>query len=185
MISSKVVAKLIRITGEGTGNSFLCWDTNGGAMEKKHFLTREGLEKLQAELEDLRTTGRREVADKIKRAKEMGGTDNNAEYDDAKNEQSFLEGKIQKLESMINNAVVIGSPHHTATVKLGSRVKVRDQDGREEYYTIVDGAEANTLDGRISNESPVGRSLLGKRVGSKVAVPVPAGTIKLHVLGVE
>jgi transcription elongation factor GreA len=154
-------------------------------VEKKHFLTREGLNKLQTELEDLSTTGRREVADKIKRAKEMGGTDNNAEYDDAKNEQSFLEGNIQKLESMINNAVLLDSPHSTATVKLGSKVKVRDQEGREEFYTIVDAAEASPLDGKISNESPVGRSLLGKKTGAKVAVPAPVGTLTFHILSVE
>lgn len=154
-------------------------------MEKKHFLTREGIEKLHAELEELRTAGRREVAEKIRRAKEMGGTENNAEYDDAKNEQSFLEGKIQKLESQIANAEVIDAPHTTATVKLGSRVKVRDQDGKEDYYTIVDAAEANPLDGRISSDSPVGRSLLGRRVGARVSVPAPAGTLTLHILAVE
>lgn len=154
-------------------------------MEKKHFLTREGLEKLQAELEELRTVGRREVAEKIRHAKEMGGTENNAEYDDAKNEQSFLEGKIQKLESQIANAAVIDAPHTTATVKLGSRARVRDQDGKEESYIIVDGAEADPLDGKISSDSPVGRSLLGRRVGAKVSVPVPAGTLTLHILSVE
>ncbi len=154
-------------------------------MEKKHFLTREGLDGLQAELEELRTAGRREVADKIKRAKEMGGTENNAEYDDAKNEQFFLEGKVQKLESQIANSVVIDSPHSTATVKLGSRVKVRDQEGREEVYTVVDAAEAKAMEGKISSESPVGKSLLGRRVGAKVAVPVPAGTLTLHIISVE
>ncbi|MBI2857488.1 MAG: transcription elongation factor GreA [Chloroflexi bacterium] len=154
-------------------------------MEKKHFLTREGMENLQAELEALRTQGRKEVAEKIRRAKEMGGTDNNAEYDDAKNEQFFLEGKVQKLESQIANSVIITSPHSTATVKLGSRVKVRDQDGREEIYTLVDAAEARAMDGKISTDSPVGKSLLGRRVGARVAVPVPAGKLTLHIISVE
>lgn len=154
-------------------------------MEKKHFLTREGLVKLQGELEVLRTAGRQEVAEKIQRAKEMGSTENNAEYDDAKNEQFFLEGKIQKLESMIANAEILEAPHSTATVRLGSKVKVRDQDGRVESFTIVDRAEANSLEGKISNDSPVGKALLGRRVGAKVAVPVPAGTLTLHIAGVE
>lgn len=154
-------------------------------MEKKHFLTREGLDKLQAELEALRTAGRREIAEKIQRAKEMGGAENNAEYDDAKNQQSFLEGKVQKLESQIANAVVIDSPHSTATVKLGSRIRVRDQDGKEELYTIVDAAEASPLDGKISSEAPVGKALLGRRVGARVSIPVPAGTLALHIISVE
>lgn len=154
-------------------------------MEKKHFLTRDGLAKLQEELEQLRNAGRRDVADKIKRAKEMGGTENNAEYDIAKNDQSFLEGKILKLESMIANAVIIDEPPSSATIKLGARVVVRDQDGREEHYRIVDPAESDPLDGRISSDSPVGKSLMGRRAGAKVVVPVPAGTITLRVVRVE
>ncbi|MEW6033495.1 MAG: transcription elongation factor GreA [Chloroflexota bacterium] len=154
-------------------------------MEKKHFLTREALDKLQMELEELRSAGRREVAEKIKRAKEMGGTENNAEYDYAKEEQALLEGKILKLESIINSAVVRSSPRSSATVKLGSQVAVRDQDGKEERYIIVDQVEASPLEGKISCDSPVGRALLGKKAGSRVSIPVPAGTLTLRVLRVE
>ena len=154
-------------------------------MEKHHFLTREGLDKIQVELENLRSEGRQEVAEKIKRAKEMGGTENNAEYDDAKNEQAFLEGKILKLESLLNSTSVLDEANLSTTVHLGSTVVVRDQDGREERYSIVDGAEANPLEGRISFDSPVGKALLSKKAGSRVKVPVPAGTLNLFILSID
>lgn len=154
-------------------------------MEKKHFLTQDALEKRKVEVEELRTSGRREVAEKISRAKEVGGTDNNAEYDDAKREQSFLEGKIRKLESLIASVEVVNLPPSSPVVKLGSRVVVRDQDGKEERYTIVDGLESNPLNGKISADSPVGRSLLGKKAHAKVSIPVPAGTLTLHILAIE
>ena len=154
-------------------------------MEKHHFLTRDGLNKIQAELEHLRSEGRREIADKIKQAKDMGGTDNNAEYDDAKNEQAFLEGNILRLESLLNNTSVIDSSDVSVVVQIGSSVVVRDQDGKEEKYSIVDGVEASPLDGRISYDSPVGQALMGKRVSSEVTVPVPAGTLKLFVISIE
>jgi transcription elongation factor GreA len=147
-------------------------------------LTREGLAKLERELEFLRTVRRQEVADRIHQAKELASTQNNAEYDDAKNEQAFVEGRILTLEKMIQNAVII-EERHSSRVELGSKVSVVTADGKEEHYTIVGSAEASPKDGRISNESPVGRALLGKSVGEEVQVQVPAGVLRLSITGID
>ncbi|HEX78454.1 MAG TPA: transcription elongation factor GreA [Dehalococcoidia bacterium] len=150
--------------------------------QKEYIFTPQGLAKLEAELDHLRKVRRQEVAEKIQRAKEMGGTANNAEYEDAKNEQAFVEGRILTLENMIKHAVVIerdnASPQR---VELGSRVTLRNQDGKPEVYFIVGSAEANPNEGRISNESPVGQALLGKKVGDEVEITVPAGVLKLII----
>ncbi|MFQ5826187.1 MAG: transcription elongation factor GreA [Dehalococcoidia bacterium] len=149
-------------------------------------LTPEGLEKLKAELEHLLTVRRHEVAEKIQRAKEMGGTDHNAEYEDAKNDQAFVEGRILTLENMINNATIIESEKSPSDrVKMGSRVTVRNQDGKPEYYTIVGSAEADPNEGRISNESPVGSALLDRKVGDEVKVEAPAGVLKLVIMEIQ
>ncbi|MBI4216900.1 MAG: transcription elongation factor GreA [Chloroflexi bacterium] len=148
--------------------------------EKKVFLTAEGMAKLKAELEHLRTVRRQEVAAQIQRAKELGSTVNNAEYEDAKNEQAFLEGRILTLEELTRNATVIPAESSSPEmVRVGSRVTVVDQDGVPQQYTIVGSAEAKPGDGRISNESPVGRALLGKRLGDEIKVIVPAGMLRL------
>ena len=153
---------------------------------KETFLTPEGLEKLKAELEHLETVRRPQVAEQIHRAKELGGTVDNAEYDDAKNEQAFVEGRILTLESMIKSATLIKEGKSPSSfVKLGSKVRVRNQDGEEEHYTIVGSAEASPSEGRISNESPVGSALLGKRVGDEVEAEAPAGTLKLKLIAIE
>lgn len=154
--------------------------------QKEVYLTREGLEKLKAELEHLQTVRRPQVAEQIHRAKELGGTVDNAEYDDAKNEQAFVEGRILTLEKMIQNAVIIEEDKSaTGRVSMGTTVVVRGQDGENERYTVVGSAEADPSKNRISNESPVGSALLGKRAGDKVKVETPAGTIKLVVVEVE
>lgn len=154
--------------------------------QKETFLTPEGLEKLKAELENLETVRRPQVAEQIHRAKELGGTVDNAEYDDAKNEQAFVEGRILTLESMIKSATLIKEGKSPSSfVKLGSKVRVRNQDGEEEHYTIVGSAEASPSEGRISNESPVGSALLGKRVGDEVEAEAPAGTLKLKLIAIE
>ena len=147
-------------------------------------LTREGLAKLERELEYLRTVRRQEVAGRIHQAKELASTQNNAEYDDAKNEQAFVEGRILALEKMVQNAVII-EEHHSSRVELGSKVSVVTADGKEEHYTIVGSAEASPKDGRISNESPVGRALLGKSVGEEVQVQVPAGVLRLTITAID
>jgi transcription elongation factor GreA len=147
-------------------------------------LTREGLAKLERELDYLRTVRRQEVADRIHQAKELASTQNNAEYDDAKNEQAFVEGRILTLEKMVQNAVII-EERHSSRVELGSKVSVVTADGKEEHYTIVGSAEASPKDGRISNESPVGRALLGKSVGEEVQVQVPAGVLRLTITAID
>ncbi len=153
--------------------------------QKKILITREGLTKLQSELENLLSVRRQEIADKIKRAREMGGTENNAEYEDAKNEQAFVEGRILMLENIVKNATVIESPVMTGVVEIGDKVLIQNQDGKIEQFTIVGSAEASPVEGKISNESPVGKALLGKKIGDEVEVKTPAGLLKLLVMDVS
>lgn len=153
--------------------------------QKEFFLTKEGLAKLEAELNSLRGEKRQQVAAKIQKAKEMGGTVNNAEYEDAKNEQAFVEGHILELENTFKNATIIPASSSAGRVTLGSTVIVHNQDGKVEHYTIVGSAEANPNDGKISNASPVGRALLGKALGATVQVAVPAGTLKLRIVEIK
>lgn len=157
--------------------------------QKQTFLTPEGLAKLEEELEHLRTVRRQEVAAKIQRAKELGTTVDNAEYEDAQNERAFVEGRILTLEQMIQTATLI---HHEKSpkgkvekVELGSQVTVQTQEGSKEKYTIVGRAEARPGEGKISNESPVGRAIMGKKVGDEVKVEVPAGVFKLKILSIR
>ncbi len=151
-------------------------------MEKTVYLTREGLAKLEEELHHLRTVRRHEVAERIRRAKEFTNTVDNAEYDDAKNEQAFVEGRIQAVERLLANAVVIDDRAAPSDyVRLGSRVRVTDSDGVEDVYHIVGSAEADPKAGRISNESPIGRALLGHRVGERVSVLAPGGAFELAI----
>lgn len=154
--------------------------------ERENFLTPEGLAKLEEELEHLRTVRRQEVAERIQKAKELRSTVTSPEYEDAKNEQGFVEGRILELEKIIKNAKVI--QHDTVNldfVEVGNEVKVQLQDDTEEHYTIVGSAEANPGEGRISNESPMGKALLDKRVGDEVEVEAPAGTLKLKILEIK
>lgn len=154
--------------------------------QKEVFITPEGLEKLKAELEHLETVRRPQIAEQIHKAKELGGTVDNAEYDDAKNEQAFVEGRILTLENMIKNAALIEEEKAPSKyIKLGSKVTVVNQDGEDEHYVIVGSAEASPGEGRISNESPVGSALMGKKVNEKVEVETPAGKIKLKVTAIE
>jgi len=153
--------------------------------QKKIHVTKQGLEKLEAELKQLIAVQRPDVAEKIKRAREVGGTENNAEYDDAKNEQAFVEGRILMLENILKNAEIIESTTTPGLVELGDKVLIQNQDGKIEQYIIVGSAEANPVDGKISNESPVGRALLGKKSGDKVEVNTPVGLIKLLILEVS
>ncbi|HEX2922572.1 MAG TPA: transcription elongation factor GreA [Chloroflexota bacterium] len=155
-------------------------------MEKTVYLTREGFAKLEEELNHLRTVRRHEVAERIRKAKEFTNTVDNAEYEDAKNEQSFVEGKIQSLERMLANAVVIDDKAApSGYVRVGSHVTVTDSDGIEESYAIVGSAEADPRQGRISNESPIGRALLGKKVGETVSVMAPGGAFDLVIKSVS
>lgn len=154
--------------------------------EKEIFLTPEGLAKLEEELEYLRTVRRQEVAGKIQQAKEWRSAVTSPEYEEAKNEQGFVEGRILEIERIIKNATII---HHEAgpsdVVQFGSTVRVRLQDGSEEYYTIVGSVEANPGEGKISNESPMGKALLERRVGDEVEVAAPAGVLKLRIVEIK
>ena len=141
---------------------------------KPTYLSRDGLDKLREELEQMVNVRRPEVAQRIHDAKEHGDLSENAEYEDAKNEQAFVEGRIQTLEALIKNATIIDEHHSTDHVQIGSTVEVKGPDGAE-AFTIVGSTEAKPTEGRISNESPVGRALLGKKKGDKVTVTVPAG----------
>ena len=152
--------------------------------QKKILITREGLVKLQSELEQLLSVRRQDVADKIKRAREKGGTENNAEYEDAKNEQAFVEGRILMLENVVKNATVIEAPALVGVVEVGDKVLIQNQDAKIEQFTIVGSAEASPVEGKISNESPVGKALLGKKIGDEVEVATPAGIIKLLIMDV-
>ena len=154
--------------------------------EKEIFLTPEGLAKLKEELEYLRTVRRQEVAEKIQQAKELRSTVNTPEYEEAKNEQGFVEGRILEIERIIKNATIIR--HEAAPsdiVEFGSTVRVCLQDGSEEHYTIVGSTEVNPAEGKISNVSPVGKALLDRRVGDEVEVAAPAGVLKMRIVEIK
>ena len=153
--------------------------------QKEVFITRQGLSRLEAELEVLRSVRRHEVAEKIRLAREMGSTENNAEYDDAKNDQAFIEGRILVLENIVKGATVIDKSSSSGIIELGSGVLLHNQDGKVDQFVIVGSTEANPVEGRISNESPVGRALLGKRAGDVVEVVTPAGVLKLSIMEVS
>ena len=157
------------------------------SQAKKFIMTYEGVKKLEEELEYLKTVKRKEITEKIKVALGYGDLSENSEYDEAKNDQAFTEGRILQLENMLKNAVVVDeSEVPTDIVSVGSVVKVMDFDFDEEVeYTIVGSAEADPMNFKISNESPVGNALLGKKVGDVVEVNVPDGVSKFEVLGVR
>ncbi len=154
-------------------------------MSDQTFLTRDGLKKLEEELEYLRKTKRAEVAERLHNAQEDGELIENAEYEDAKNEQAFTEGRILTIEAMLSNAVIIKEDQHLGVVSLGSKVTVREGTSKPEAYMLVGAAEADPRVGRISNESPLGKALLGRRVGDDVKVSAPAGTLSFRVVAID
>ena len=155
-------------------------------MEQDVFLTSEGAEKLMAELEELKGPKRNEIAKRLRSAIQMGDLSENADYHKAKEDQGFLEGRIQELEYLLKNAKIIDvSEGPTDTVQVGSRVTVQEGDYPAETYFLVGATEADPRNGRISNESPIGRVLLGGRVGDEVTASTPGGEIKLKILKIE
>lgn len=154
--------------------------------DKPVYLTAEGKRKLEEELEHLRSVKRIEVAAAIKAAKEEGDISENSAYDEAKLQQGFLEGRIQTIEAQLRNAVIIEKNGPSDTVQVGSRVTVQE-DGVEatETFHIVGSTEADPTNGRISNESPIGKELLGAKVGDVIKVKTPSGKISFKVLGIE
>ncbi|HLE82303.1 MAG TPA: transcription elongation factor GreA [Dehalococcoidia bacterium] len=148
-------------------------------------LTKEGLDKLQKELDYLHTVRRAEVAQRIHDEKELVGAQNTPEYEDARNEQAFVEGRILELENTIQNAVLIEEAHDHQRVSLGSTVSIINHKGEREHYTIVGSAEADPKAGMISNESPVGQALLGKGVGAEVQIKAPAGELRWTIVSID
>lgn len=148
-------------------------------------LTKEGLAKLQGELDYLITTRRAEVAQRIHDAKELVGAQNMPEYEDARNEQAFVEGRIVTLETLIQNAVIIEEAHDHNRVRLGSTVTVHNHKGERVPLTIVGSTEADPKAGKISNESPVGIALLGKKLGDAVQINAPAGILRWTIVSID
>ena len=155
--------------------------------EKKQVVTYTGLKKIEEELQDLKVNKRREIAAKIKEAREQGDLSENAEYDAAKDEQRDIEARIEELEKILKNAeVVVEEEADLDKVSIGCSVKILDCEFEEELeYKIVGSTEANSLKGKISNESPVGKALLGKQVGDTVTVETPAGEFSYKVLSIH
>src|SRR5690554_5792853 len=157
------------------------------SKDKEVVLTIDGLNKLEKELEYLRTVRRREVAQRIKQAVEFGDITENSEYEDAKNEQGFIEGRILDIEKMLRNVRIIDEQEVTLShVGVGSKVAIIDiETGEEVEYSIVGSAEADPFNSRISNESPVGKALLGLKIGEEAEVQVPAGVLRYRVTGIS
>lgn len=157
------------------------------SISKKYVMTYEGVKKLEEELEFLKTVKRKEITQKIKVALSFGDLSENSEYDEAKNEQAFVEGRIIQLENMLKNATIVDENEMPAdTVNVGSIVKVKDfQFNDEEEFWIVGSAEADPIENKISNESPVGKALIGKKAGEEVEVVVPDGISKYEIISVR
>ena len=157
-------------------------------MEKKQtILTSEGLAKLEEELEELKTVKRKDVADKIKVALSFGDLSENSEYDEAKNEQAIIEARIAQLDAMLKNAKVLDDDEVTTDkVSVGSKIRLKDIEFDEEVeYSIVGSTEANPDEGKISDESPIGKGLMGRSVGDVVEIEVPSGMIEFEILEIS
>ncbi|AHL72229.1 MULTISPECIES: transcription elongation factor GreA [Bacillus] len=156
------------------------------AQEKVFPMTEEGKRKLEEELEYLKTVKRKEVVERIKIARSFGDLSENSEYDSAKEEQAFVEGRITTLDNMIRNAKIIEDEGNSNIVSLGKTVTfVELPDGEEESYTIVGSAEADPFEGKISNDSPIAKSLLGKQVDDKVTVQTPGGEMFVQIVKIS
>ena len=153
--------------------------------EQTTFLTPEGLKKLEEELEYVRTVRRQEVAQRLRAVLEDQDILENAEYEDAKNEQAFVEGRILTLEAILKNYEIIEEGGPTDRVGIGSRVTVVEDEGQPETYHIVGSTEADPQSGRISNESPLGKALLGHRVGDEVLINVPVGILRFQITAIQ
>ena len=156
-------------------------------MDREVILTEDGYHKLKEEIEYLSKEKRREVAERIKEAREFGDISENSEYDDAKNEQAQVEARISSLEQKLRNARVVDTEHvSTETVSIGNKVKLRNTDNKETIeYAIVGSAEADPRKGRLSNESPVGKAVLGRKKGEKVTIPAPRGAIEYQIVSIK
>ncbi len=156
-------------------------------MAKTIKITDDGLKKLEQELETLKSEGRADIAEKIRVARGYGDLSENSEYDEAKNEQAKLEARIVEIEAMLKNVEIIEDIKGKAkTVVIGVKVKVRDEEyGDEDEYRVVGSTEADSLAGKISDESPMGKALLGKKIGDVVTVEAPGGEFKLTIIDIS
>lgn len=153
-------------------------------MEEKYYVTKERLEELKKEVEELKTTKRLEVAERLKRAKEFGDLSENSEYNEAREEQSRVETRIFELDELLKRAVIIKKTSGSDTVQVGSTVTAKS-NGKVVTYTIVGSNEAKPEDGKISNESPIGRTFLGSKVGDSVEIKTPSGVIIYQISKIE
>lgn len=149
-------------------------------MSSKEYISEEGLEKLKKQLEDLKTTKRQEVAQRLEEAKKMGDLSENAEYTEARDAQEFNERQIAELEDLVKKAIVIGKTKNKDEIQIGSTFSVKSH-GKTQDLTIVGSEEADPISGKISNESPLGRSFLGKKKGDEVKVKTPKGEVKYTI----
>ncbi|GAB4543332.1 MAG: transcription elongation factor GreA [Anaerolineales bacterium] len=154
-------------------------------MSHTHYLTAEGEAKLRAELEDLKGPRREELAQRLHSAIQMGDLSENADYHKAKEDQGFLEGRIQELENILRNAVIIEANENKEVVFIGARITIQEGDLDPETYHLVGPTEADPRKGRISHESPIGRALMDKKVGDVAEAETPGGTIKFKILKIE
>jgi len=154
-------------------------------QNKETFITKEGLKKIKIELDKLKNTKRKEIAERIQEAKELGDLSENAEYTEAKNEQAFIEGRIIEIENLLKQVTIIKeSVKKSDYVQVGSTIKIKD-DIDEKKYSIVGSNEADPGTGRISNESPIGQAFLGKKVGDIIDIKVPQGTKKFKIIAIS
>jgi transcription elongation factor GreA len=155
--------------------------------EEQVLITKQGLKKLEAELLELRTTKRAEVAEQIREAQELGMAQVDGQYEDAKNQQAFLEGRIQEIEQMLESVEVIDekAAKGSKEIRVGSTVSLKTKGGKSQTYQLVGPAEAAPTQGRISHKSPVGEALIGRKRGDKVRVAVPAGNVEMTVISVK
>jgi transcription elongation factor GreA len=155
-------------------------------MSDQLYITAEGAEKLKAELGQLKGPGRDDISKRLRAAIQMGDLSENADYHKAKEDQAFLEGRIQELEYLLKNAIIVEAKDGKhEVVDIGAQVTVREQDYEPETYTLVGVKEADPRNGKISNQSPIGQALMGKRVGERVHVETPDGEISLEILDIE
>jgi transcription elongation factor GreA len=155
--------------------------------ERRVLLTKDGIKRLEAELLELRTVRRAEVAQQIRDAQELGMTETDGQYEEAKNQQAFLEGRIQEIEKMLEMAELIdeSAAHASKEVRVGSTVSLKTKDNKRRKYQLVGAAETNPAEGRISDESPLGQALLGKKRGETVKIQAPGGVVEMTITSIS
>ena len=155
--------------------------------ERRVLLTKDGIKRLEAELHELRTVRRADVAQQIREAQELGMTETDGQYEEAKNQQAFLEGRIQEIEKMLEMAEVIDeqAAQGSKEIRVGSTVSLKTKDNKRRKYQLVGAAETNPSEGRISDESPLGRALLGKKRGDQVKIEAPGGVVEMTITSIS